>query len=68
MNRIVFGYKELVSAPQTVQLYINVISLLAEQFTMEAEGKKLRKKSLTLGNRVILEKLTVPQLVKFTKP
>jgi len=27
MNRIVFGCKELVSAPQTVQLYTNVISV-----------------------------------------
>jgi hypothetical protein len=40
MKRIVFGYKELASAPQTVQLYTNVISVLAEQFTVEAEDKK----------------------------
>jgi len=39
MNRIVFGYKEMASVPQTVQLY-TVISVLAEQFTVEAEDKK----------------------------
>jgi hypothetical protein len=39
MNRIVLGYEEMVSAPQTVQLY-TVISVLAEQFTVEAEDKK----------------------------
>jgi hypothetical protein len=39
MNRVVFGYKEMVSAPQTVQLY-TVIPVLAEQFAVEAEDKK----------------------------
>jgi hypothetical protein len=45
MNRIVFGYKELVSVRQTVQLYSNVTSVLAEQFTAEAEVKKMKEKT-----------------------
>jgi hypothetical protein len=62
MNSIVFGYKELVSAPQTVQLYTIVISvgLLAEQFTVDAEEEEKKEKSLTRWSRVVLEKLTVP--------
>ena len=46
MNRVVFGYKELVSVPETVQLCTHVISvwLLAEQITVEAEDKKVKEK------------------------
>jgi len=51
-----------------VQLYTNVILVLAEQFTVEAEDNKRRKKPLTHWSRVVLEKVTVPQLVEFTKP